>query len=72
MTTAETIIARLPNTPTVTPIDIASACGLKSNNAIINAIKNKRLSAVKFGKSYVISRDNAVAFIRAASEEAAK
>ena len=72
MTTADTIIARLPNTPTVTPIDIAAACGLKSNNAILNAIKGKRLSAIKVGLRYTISRENAEAFIRAASEEAAK
>ena len=72
MTTAETIIARLPNTPTVTPADVAAACGLKSNNAIINAIKDKRLSAIKLGLRYTISRENAAAFIRKASEEASK
>lgn len=72
MTTAETIVARLPNTPTVTPIDIATACNLKSTNAILNAIQSGVLSAVKFGKSYVISRDNAVAFIRKAEVEASK
>lgn len=72
MTTAETIIARLPNTPTVTPIDIASACGLKTQNAVINAIQAGKLSAVKIGMRYIVSRENAEAFIRAASEEAAK
>ena len=72
MTTADTIIARLPNTPTVTPIDIASACGLKSANSIINAVQAGKLSAIKIGMRYIISRENAEAFIRAASEEGAK
>ena len=72
MTTADTIIARLPNTPTVSPIDIASACGLKTPNSIINAVQAGKLDAVKIGMRYIISRENAEAFIRAASEEAAK
>ena len=72
MTTADTIIARLPNTPTVSPIDIASACGLKTPNSIINAVQAGKLNAVKIGMRYIISRENAEAFIRAASEEAAK
>ena len=72
MTTAETIIARLPNTPTVTPIDISSACGLKTQNSIVNAIQAGKLSAVKIGMRYIVGRENAEAFIRAASEEAAK
>lgn len=71
-TAAEIIISRLPKTDTVAPIDIALACGLKSTNAIVNAIQAGKLSAVKIGLRYIVSRESAVAYIAQAAKEASK
>lgn len=72
MTTAELIISKLPDTPTVSPKDISAAAGMLTTVGVINAIQNGQLDAVKFGGRYIIARESAENYIRKAAKEAAK
>lgn len=66
MDVLDTIIARLPGKDILSPADIAAAAGLSSNSAVIAAIREGWLRAVRFAKGgkYLISRADAVDFLR--------
>ena len=72
MTTADLIISKLPNSPTVSPKDIAGATGMLTTVGVINAIQNGQLDAVKLGGRYIIARASAETYIRKAAKEASK
>lgn len=72
MTTAELIISKLPDSPTLSPKDIAGAAGMLTTVGVINAIQNGQLDAVKIGGRYIIARASAEIYIRKAAKEASK
>ncbi len=72
MTTAETIISRLPASPTISPLDIAIAAGMRSAVGVINAIQSGKISAVKIGGRFVIARAAAIDYINKCAREARK
>ena len=63
--TTETMKARLPRREILCPGDIASAMGLSSSTAIIQAIKDGRIEAAKNVQNgrYSIARTEAERFI---------
>lgn len=72
MTTADLIISKLPDSPTVSPKDIAGAAGMLTTVGVINAIQNGQLDAVKIGGRYIIARTSAETYIHKAAKEASK
>lgn len=63
MTTAETIIARLPICNLLTVTDLVVAIGVVSPATIIRAIQEGTLEAIKVSGRYVISRESAIRYI---------
>ena len=61
--TTKTIIDRLPKKLVVTPGAIASAYGIASSYAIIDAIKRGQIAASSVGGKFYISREEAARYI---------
>ena len=62
--TTEAIVARLPKKALLSPADIAAACGLATSDPIIADIKTGRLAAARIGGKYIVSREEAVRYVR--------
>ena len=67
---AEAIVARLPRRPILNAREVADALGLATAKAVADAVDSGALWAVRVGRRYRISREEAVRWIR--SLEAAK
>ena len=62
--TAEAIVRRLPDRPLLTARDVADALNLSDTRLVANAVDTGTIRAVKVGKRYRISRDEAARWIR--------
>ena len=62
--TAEAIVSRLPDRPLLTARDVADALNLSDTRLVANAVDTGTIRAVKVGKRYRISRDEAARWIR--------
>ena len=62
--TAEAIVRRLPDKPLLTARDVADALNLSDTRLVANAVDTGTIRAVKVGKRYRISRDEAARWIR--------
>jgi len=63
--TTQTILARLPRKPLLTPREVADAYGLKTADPILADIRTGKLAANKVCGRYIVSRGAAEAYIRA-------
>lgn len=62
--TLDVILDRLPKKPLLTTREISDACNLATTKPILDAVKDGRLHAVIFGKHVIISRENAIEFLK--------
>lgn len=66
--TVEAVIARLPQGPMVTPLDIAIAIGFRTSAPVIRKIEQGEIEALNYGRPgrslYFIRRETAVNHIR--------
>ena len=65
--TVEAIKRRFPGKILLSSGDIASACGFSTSAAILSAIKLGKIDAVRFGKRFVIGREEAIRFLEEAA-----
>ena len=63
-TTAEKIVARLPQKPILNAAEVADALFLSRSDAVVAAIDEGLLSAIKVGRQYRIHRREAERWIR--------
>ena len=62
--TAEAIVRRLPDKPLLNAREVADALNLSDTRLVANAVDTGTIRAVKVGKRYRISRDEAARWIR--------
>ena len=68
--TTQAIIDRLPKKLVLTPGAIASAYGMASSYAIIDAVKRGQIAASCVGGKFYISRDEAARYIESTAYKA--
>lgn len=62
--TAEKIVARLPQKPVLSAQEVADALFLSESRAVVAAIDDGSLTAVRVGRRYRIHRSEAARWIR--------